>query len=147
MAGRFRRPAVIAVPRERRLPGARLPLALAELLRKGYMVQFLFLVDRIAFTYGLHVQRERINEFMNECNNIKDNNSTTDVDDSTDFDTDGYFDADGSDTSFGSPLSSSSSSASPTWPVEVACSAVADTQDTIVAGGVRLRQRALWLVV
>ena len=111
------------------------------------MVQFLFLVDRIAFINGFHVQRERINEFMNECNNIKDNNSNTDVDDSTDFDTDGYFDADGSDTSFGSPLSSSSSSASPAWPAEVARSAVADTQDTIIAGGgFRLRRRALWLL-
>ena len=135
MAGRFRRPVVIAVPRERRLPGARLPLALAELLRKGYMVQFLFLVDRIAFISGFHVQRERINESMNECNNFKDNNSTIDVDDSTDFDTDDHFDAEGSDTSFGSPPSSSSSSASPTWPAEVARSAVADTQDTIIAGG------------
>ena len=135
MARRFRRPAVIAVPRERRLPGARLPLALAELLRKGYMVQFLFLVDRIAFINGFHVQRERINEFMNECNNIKDNNSTTDVDDSTDFDTDGYFDADGSDTSNGSSPPSSSSSASSSWPAEVARSAVADMQDAIIAGG------------
>ena len=99
------------------------------------MVQLLFLIDRIAFISGFHVQRERINEFMNEFNNIKDNNWITDIDDSTDFDTDDCVDAEGSDTSFGSPPSSSSSSAPPTWPAEVARSAVADMRDTIIAGG------------
>ena len=126
------------------------PAVLAEIMRKGFWMQFLFLVDRIAFVYGVHRVDEQIKQFMNEFNNNNNEDNSSDTESTSDFEYDDCVDSDGTDTSYqstGSATSMSSSCASSVQSVEVARSAVDDLRDTIIAGGVRLRLRALSVTV
>ena len=60
---------------------------LADLVRKGFWAQFLFLLDRVCFVYGVHCRNEMINELMNMCNEDKTSNFDDNVSEpNSDFD-------------------------------------------------------------